>query len=114
MSGARLPLALLATGLAWPYLIVTALTACYALDGFGLMTWDLPDPPWWSAGAFLTMAAGLIPLALGVYGRLPPDEPRPRRLRRCLLRSTAWALVDTPGVALYMALLNVALSLPLA
>jgi hypothetical protein len=106
--------ALLAAGLAWPYLVVTALTAGYVLWLDELVGLDLPDPPWWSAGAFLTMAAGLIPLALGVYGRLPPDEPRPRRLRRCLLRSTAWVLVDVPGVALYMALLNAALSLPLA
>jgi hypothetical protein len=102
-------LVLLATGLAWPYLVVSVLTAGYAFTNL-----DLPDPPWWSAGAFLTMALGLIPLALGVYGRLPPDGPRPRRLRRCLLRGTAWILLDVLGLALYMALLNVVLSLPLA
>jgi hypothetical protein len=105
-------LASLAVGLAWPYLVVSALTAGYALDGFGFMSLDLPDPPWWSVGAVLTMALGLIPFGLGVCGRLPADGPR--RFRQCLLWGVVWALVDGLGLACYMAILNVALALPLA
>jgi hypothetical protein len=99
---------LLATGLAWPYLVVTALTAGYAFTEL-----DLPDPPWWSAGALLVMALGLAPLAIGINGRLQPDVPGSPRLRRCLLWTAALALVDALGVVIYAAVLNAALYLPL-
>jgi hypothetical protein len=92
---------LLAVGLAWPYLVVSALTAAYAFTGL-----DLPDPPWWSAGACLALALGLVPLGLGARARLG-------RGAAWLLWAAALALADALGVALYMALLNVALSLPL-
>ena len=96
------------------YLVVSALTVGYVLWLDELLWFDLPDPPWWSIGAFLVMALGLIPLASGIYGRVPPESGRRCRVRKCLLWTTAWALVDALGLALFMALLNVALSLPLA
>ncbi len=112
--GHRVSWLLIAAGLTWPYLVVSALAAGYALDGFGFMTLDLPDPPWWSVGAFVAMACGLIPLGLGIDGRLAPDRDRLARRRKWLLWTAGLAALDAAGFAVYMALLNVALSLPLA
>lgn len=102
---------LLGIGVAWPYLVVSVLAIDYAWIWF---IEDPPDPPWWSISAFTIMALALIPLGLWVYGRLPPDMPPRQRLGIWLLRSSALALGNAVGVALYMTILNVALSLPLA
>jgi len=102
---------LLGIGVIWPYLVVSVLTIDYAWIWF---VDHPPDPPWWSISAFSIMALALIPLGLWAHGRLPLDMPPRRRLGTWLLCTSVLALGNSVGVAVYMAILNVALSLPLA